>query len=1065
MGTTTRADIALIALKANTASLALTASYFSGSITNAVSASYADTASYFSGSITNAVSASYALTASYFSGSITNAVSASYALSASTTLSASVTQNSNAGAQFPLVFVPNSDGITNLNTDSASLFYVPASNTLFATSSRAISASIADGAVASSTVRVVPDVTTNTFYPIPFASTAFGSAELYSDSSVINFNPSTNRLFITNISSSAITGSSFTGSFTGSLFGTASWANNVISASFAATASFFSGSISNAISASFAVTAGLAQRIEITDLSGAASAYEILFVDSTGSQIAYAELNNFYYVPAANRLVVDNIGDGSSPVAITGSLFGTSSWANNVRSASFASTSSFLNPGTYLITASWAQSASQAITASYVLQAISASFASTSSFLNPGTYLITASWAQSASQAISASRAITSSLALTAITASYVLNAVSASFASTSSFLNPGTYLITASWAQSASQAISASRAISASYAATASYAQNIVISGSISNADYIDFTTKYIIGTNEPAWKEGRVFYDSSSGALAVYNWEQDVTLNVGQESWLRARNQTGTLITNGTVVRLLGAIGDRPTVEPAQAIDQTNTFSLNNEIIGMATHDIEHGTDGFITTFGIVNGVNTAAFSAGDLLWVSQSAGQFTSVPPAPPFDKIFVGIVTRANPSNGSIFMTPLTSIHFHDISSVSASAYQMGDLWMYRSGSVGQANAWINTKQLTGSYAISGGLNVNGAITSSLFGTSSWAVSASQAITSLTASNATNATNVFITNLTSSFGGPFYPMFTATNNGNGGALVDNNLFLYAPTTNTLTVTSSFAISASWAPSVASNPFPFTGSAIISGSLVITGSLQVGVPGANNPAIDSTVGTLSRGSVISVDWINKNLIDASTVTSVDWENRVLYDTSAVTSVDWTNRILYEPSGYESLNYSNDVHVDSQLYYRNVIPSQVQRSIANTPAYGGQVIQASVDAGVTNYDLVSLDTDGVWKGVKAAVGYGADKMLGICVDNTGYVLIEGDVGVADDDSQGAYVVGADHGLPVYVSAITSEMTTTAPSGTGAIVRVVGHIYYQSPSDPNWWTMKFRPSNDWYEI
>ena len=48
-----------------TATSALTASYFSGSITNAISASYALTASYFSGSITNAISASYALTASY----------------------------------------------------------------------------------------------------------------------------------------------------------------------------------------------------------------------------------------------------------------------------------------------------------------------------------------------------------------------------------------------------------------------------------------------------------------------------------------------------------------------------------------------------------------------------------------------------------------------------------------------------------------------------------------------------------------------------------------------------------------------------------------------------------------------------------------------------------------------------------------------------------------------------------------------------------------------------------------------------------------------------------------
>jgi len=360
MGITTTSNIALIALKANTASLALTASYFSGSITNATSASYAETASYFSGSITNAISASYASTASYTD-------------TASVALSASVTQNPGIAAQFPLVFVRNSDTIANLNTDSASLFYTPINNTLTTTSSRAISASIADGAVASSTVRVTPDTSTNTFYSIPFASTAFGNAELYADSSVINFNPSTNRLFITSISSSNVTGSSFTGSFTGSLFGTASRAltasffsgsiSNAISASFASTASFFSGSISNAISASYAITAGLAQRVEIVGESTAASAYEILFVSSTGSQIVYAELNNFYYVPASDRLYVDNIEVSQSLTARGVSLTGSFS-------------------GSLVGTASWAQSSSQALTSS---RATSASYALTASFaLNGG---------------------------------------------------------------------------------------------------------------------------------------------------------------------------------------------------------------------------------------------------------------------------------------------------------------------------------------------------------------------------------------------------------------------------------------------------------------------------------------------------------------------------------------------------------------------------------------------------------------------------------------------------------------------------------------------------------
>jgi len=223
-------------------------------------------------------------------------------------------------------------------------------------------------------------------------------------------------------------------------------------------------------------------------------------------------------------------------------------------------------------------------------------------------------------------------------------------------------------------------------------------------------------------------------------------------------------------------------------------------------------------------------------------------------------------------------------------------------------------------------------------------------------------------------------------------------------------------------------------------------------------NNTAGDTTL-----------DWELKQLNDAATTGVLDWENKILYDSAGASSMDWTNRTLSETTNtWVALEYSDDTYLNSQLYYRNTIPAQVQRSIANTPTskYGGQVIQATVDAGVVDFQLVFLDTDGTWKSTKATVANGASKMLGICVDQAGgYILIEGDVGVSDDASQGAYVVGADHGLPVYVSSTTGVMDVTAPSGTGELVRIVGHIYYQSSSDPNWWTMKFRPSNDWYVL
>ena len=410
--------------------------------------------------------------------------------------------------------------------------------------------------------------------------------------------------------------------------------------------------------------------------------------------------------------------------SFTGSLLGTSSYATQATNAFTAS---------YVLNAQTASYVQNAVSASYVLNAVSASYA---------TIALNASMATSASYSVNST---------TAATASYVLNAVSASYA-----LN----------------------ATSASYARTASYAANLTISGSINNVDYIDFDTNNIIGTNEPAWKEGRVFYDSGSGALAVYNWEQDITLNVGQESWLRARNQTGVTITNGSVVRLSSAIGDRPTVVLAQSTDQTNTFSTTNEIVGIATHDIETGTDGFITTFGIVNGLNTSAFTAGDLLWVSQSAGRFTNVAPPPPFDRTFVGIVTRANPSNGSVFTTPLTPIHFHDISSVSSSVYQQGDLWMYRSGSAGLANAWINTKQLTGSYSISGSLTAT-SLTGSHLGTSSYATQATSAYTASYVLNAVSASYALTAGSTAAVAGTinYVPKFTSGTTIGNSQIFDN------------------------------------------------------------------------------------------------------------------------------------------------------------------------------------------------------------------------------------------------------------------------------------------------
>ena len=269
----------------------------------------------------------------------------------------------------------------------------------------------------------------------------------------------------------------------------------------------------------------------------------------------------------------------------------------------------------------------------------------------------------------------------------------------------------------------------SASYALTSSYLLNPTISGSISQVDYIDFNT----GSAVPAWKSGRVFWDNTDGALSVYNAEQDITLQVGQENWTRIYNPLPTTVTNGTVVRLSGTHGDVPEIERAQSLSVSGSVNLTNQILGVATHDIEAGTFGYITTQGLVRGLNTNAFNDGDTLFVSTgSSGALQNTAPRAPFEIIPVGVCVKASPGgSGIIYVAVQQPIDFSDLSSAKVEdTYIYGDLWTYiPSVSTG---VWTHTNQLSGSYGLTGSLQATSFI-GTLTGNASTATSASHALT--------------------------------------------------------------------------------------------------------------------------------------------------------------------------------------------------------------------------------------------------------------------------------------------------------------------------------------------
>lgn len=172
---------------------------------------------------------------------------------------------------------------------------------------------------------------------------------------------------------------------------------------------------------------------------------------------------------------------------------------------------------------------------------------------------------------------------------------------------------------------------------------------------NYIDFTPR---AHDDVPHTEGRVFYDSDHKALAYYNEESDVTVELGRELHLRVNNNTGTTIPNGAAVYFSGSVvGDVPTVALADASDPTKI----QNVVGIATHSIEDGTEGYITSFGSVRGLDTSSFTAGQPVYVDPfTPGALTATAPKYPNFSVLIGYVDISDATAGEIFVRPLEEV---------------------------------------------------------------------------------------------------------------------------------------------------------------------------------------------------------------------------------------------------------------------------------------------------------------------------------------------------------------------------------------------------------------------
>jgi hypothetical protein len=164
--------------------------------------------------------------------------------------------------------------------------------------------------------------------------------------------------------------------------------------------------------------------------------------------------------------------------------------------------------------------------------------------------------------------------------------------------------------------------------------------------------TLTFAESASAPANVAGRLYWFEDNLNLCMGG---EVVRQLGEEVQLpKTRNNTGGNITNGTAVYLSGALGSQPTIGVA---DKANTTA--SDTIAIATEDIDDNASGYVTSHGIVRGINTAtdalaaAVSDGDEIYLSSTGGWQVAKPTGTDM-VVSLGRVIYAHATQGLIFV---------------------------------------------------------------------------------------------------------------------------------------------------------------------------------------------------------------------------------------------------------------------------------------------------------------------------------------------------------------------------------------------------------------------------
>jgi len=144
--------------------------------------------------------------------------------------------------------------------------------------------------------------------------------------------------------------------------------------------------------------------------------------------------------------------------------------------------------------------------------------------------------------------------------------------------------------------------------------------------------------------------------------------------------RNSTGVAIQAFRVVYINGSTGNEPNITLALGDNDPNS----SKTFGVTPLVINNNTNGTVVHNGEIDNLNTSAFTAGDLLWLSPTTpGLVTTTRPSAPNHAVFIGYIVRAHPNQGKIIVTIQNGFELNELHNVLINGISNGQVIQYES----------------------------------------------------------------------------------------------------------------------------------------------------------------------------------------------------------------------------------------------------------------------------------------------------------------------------------------------------------------------------------------------